>query len=343
MNFKRNKLAAALLVSTALLSGCGGGGGGGSDAAGDPTDPGNPGNPGNPGTSASNLEQVKAPAAWALGYTGEGVTVAVIDGGVRVTHEAFAGAITTTYNSEHKTADVTDHTGHGTHVAGIAVGSVGVAPDATLLPIKSRDGSDGGAMEAVAEAINFATANGVKIINLSQKLNVDPISSCEGETYGCDGGVTDALFNYTANGGLVIVAAGNDGSPDPQGLGFYANDPDYHGNVIVVGAVDWTNQMMDMGSWASSRAGARADVFLVAPGGASSAAHTSDDGYTYKSGTSMAAPHVAGAAAIVWQKNPSWTAHQVRDALFNSATDLGDPGVDATFGHGLLNIQAAVQ
>jgi len=336
MNFKRNKLAAALLVSTALLSGCGGGGGGGSDAAGDPTDP---GNPGNPGTSASNLEQVKAPAAWALGYTGEGVTVAVIDGGVRVTHEAFAGAITTTYNSEHKTADVTDHTGHGTHVAGIAVGSVGVAPDATLLPIKFRDGNDGGTMEAVAEAINFATANGVKIINLSQKLNVDPISSCEGETYGCDGGVTDALFNYTANGGLVIVAAGNDGSPDPQGLGFYANDPDYHGNVIVVGAVNADNSMASY----SSLAGTQSAVYLVAPGTALSASNAGDDQYVGMSGTSMATPHVAGAAAIVWQKNPSWTAHQVRDALLNSATDLGDTGVDAIYGHGLLNIQAAVQ
>lgn len=329
---------AALLTLTLLLGACGGGDGSAASAP-TPVEP----TP-DPAASSdeSNVEQVKAPAAWRSGYTGSGVTVAVLDSGARVTHEAIADAIINAYNAVDGSADVTDTSGHGTHVAGIVGGSeasgVGVAPDAMLLPVKIVNSYDVAERTSVAAAIDYATGAGVKILNLSQWIIVDPVNTCGAEVYGCDDGVTDALYQYTANGGLVVVAAGNHGTSNPRGLGFYADHPDYHGNVLVVGAVSGTTM-----EWYSNRAGAQQAAYLVAPGTTRSAASTADDEYSSDIGTSMATPHVSAAAAIVWSRWPHLSAHQVMDVLLASATDLGEPGVDAVYGHGLLNMEAAMQ
>lgn len=321
------------MALAALLSACGGGGGDPDTIT--PTDP-------TPSVQ-NNIQQVNAPAAWSAGYTGAGVTVAVIDTGARTTHEAIADAIATTYNAVDGSADVTDVTGHGTHVASIVGGSqasgVGVAPGVTLLPIKDERADGTIWPDDVASGINFATAAGVKVLNISQTVAVAPGVPCEGQTYGCDSGITDALFNFTAAGGLVVVPAGNDGGTDPQYLGYYADHPYYHGNVIVVGGVNVDNTLYAE----SSRAGIQQDNYLVAPATAQSASNTADDSYTGMSGTSFAAPHVAGAIAIIWSKNPALTAQEVKTILLNSATDLGAAGVDAVFGHGLLNVATAVQ
>lgn len=316
-----------LAVATALLTACGGGGGGSSNVKPTPADPGIP-----TGTQ-ENLTQINAPAAWEAGYTGAGVTVAVIDSGVRATHETFGARVLTGYNTLEDTTDTTDDANHGTAVAGviggetsdIAADGIGVAPGVTLLPVKVTNGVAGeDDVRNVAEGIDYAASQGAKLANLSM---VAPVEDT----------MRSALDAYTAAGGLLVVGAGNGGYDDPETVGYFAAD--WSGSVMVVGAVDGNNEMVSY----SSRAGRSADYYLVAPTGVNTARASGDTDYGLFAGTSLSTPHVTGAAALLWEKWPALTAPEVSGILFDTATDLGDPGVDAIYGHGLLNIGAAMQ
>ncbi|MEW5729454.1 MAG: S8 family peptidase, partial [Pseudomonadota bacterium] len=284
------------------------------------------------------LAAIGADAAHAAGRTGAGVKVAVIDTGIDLQHEDFAGAIDpASIDIVSGDADkVDDQGGHGTAVAGV-IGArrdghdaLGVAPDSTLLAVRAdATGSCGTKCSFyhsdLARATDHAVANGGQILNYS--LGGDSLSA----------NFQAALAAATAQGRIIVAAAGNSAGDDPINPARWAAGGG-GGLGLAVGAVDATNSLASF----SNRAGASRDFFLVAPGVGIT---TSRNGGGVRSvnGTSFAAPHVAGAAAVVWGASPHLTGQQVVDILLQSATDLGAAGTDEVYGRGLLNLDAALQ
>ncbi|MEU3601465.1 S8 family serine peptidase [Streptomyces sp. NPDC006798] len=260
--------------------------------------------------------RIGAPAAWAGSYDGTGVKIAVLDSGIDAGHPDFAGRIG-------EAADLTggndpqDRTGHGTHVASIALGSGaksggkyrGVAPGATLLSAKFH-GVDSFESDLMV-AVDWAVARGADIVNISQGTldspGIEPL---------------EALINrYSAERGtLFVVAAGNFG----PGTGTLTS-PGSAEAALTVGAVDDHDALADTSGRGPriGDGGIKPDV--TAPGVsvlAAAAANTAPEevpGYVAESGTSMAAPHVAGAAALLKQKHPDWTGQRIKAALMASA------------------------
>jgi subtilisin family serine protease len=318
------------------------------------------------------LEQIDAPAAWDV-TRGAGVVVAITDTGIDTGHPDLAGRIWTNagevpgngvddddngyvddvggWDFHNIDADAFDDHGHGTHVGGTvaaagqnALGVVGVAFEATLMPLKMLSGGGSGSFTAGAESIVYAADNGADVVNASW-------GGAGGSAY-----VADALAAADAAGVVVVAAAGN--SSADVGNFSPANDP----HVITVSAFDHTDTI----AWFSNF-GTKIDV--AAPGGGgdepptasepyrsilslrSSAAYAPDwpsyltvgGIYARQAGTSMAAPHVAGGAALVLARYPGATVEQVRTVLRSSADDVDAPGVDPNSGYGRLNVDRAVR
>ncbi|MGE5504870.1 MAG: S8 family peptidase, partial [Actinomycetota bacterium] len=275
----------------------------------------------------------------AAGQIGTGVTVGIVDTGIDLTHPDFTGAIspdsvdiiTGTY------ANVADQGGHGTSVAGVigarrdGYDGVGVAPGSTLLAVRAD--SPGSCLAGsctfyhsdLALATDYAVAHGARILNYSLGGS------------GMDQSFIDALNNAFSHHTVVVAAAGNAQGADPIDPAKWAA-VNGNGLGLAVGAIDSSGAL----AWFSNQAGVAKDHFLVAPG--QNITTTANGGGTHTvSGTSFASPHVAGAAAVVWGASPFLTGEQVVSILLNSATDLGAPGVDDVYGHGLLNLPAALQ
>jgi serine protease len=273
------------------------------------------------------------PAAWdRAGYGSSAVKVAVIDSGIRRTHEDFtpSSRILPGYDYVAGDGDPNDTCGHGTHVAGTvgastanALGVAGMSA-ATILPLKGLDAVGGlfsvqctGSTAGIAEAIVDAADQGADIISMS-----------------IGGGASTTLANavtYAWNKGVVLVAAaGNDGS---------SNSIDYPGaypEVIAVGALDSNKAKASY-----SDMGPQLDV--AAPGSnVISTYNGSNTSYSSLSGTSMATPHVSGVLALALSCAPSATNAQLRDALYRTAEDLGSAGWDQSFGHGLARADRLV-
>jgi subtilisin family serine protease/subtilase family serine protease len=287
---------------------------------------------------------IDAPEAWAL-FDGSGstVTVAVIDTGIDYTHPDLAANYAGGYDFVFDDGDPADDHGHGTHVAGTiaaamgnltgapaqAEGVVGVAPHARIRAYKvcRADGTcdDFAIQQAIAQAIT----DGANVINLSL-----------GETtysQSLDNAVQDAW-----NAGLVIVAgAGNDGTTEA----FY---PAALENVISVAAFDEDHRrpsFSNYGSWVDIAAPGTVVMSTYPMAACGNSTVAGDTGcYTWNSGTSMATPHVAGAAALVWSRNDVTSNSQVVDILLNSAEGRGVAPVrlDSWTLHGGLNLHDAV-
>lgn len=324
-----NKNLVSILALTAILVGCGGGGS--TNVRPDeplPTEP--------PPFDTVHLEIINADDAHAVNAKGADILVAVLDSGIRATHDEFSDTTIHTGTNvvpDEDPADVTDTVGHGTRVASLIAGkNVGVAPEAAILPVRVfPENSGAGNSDYLLDAANYARAQGANVQNLSLSLVSHPDN-------------LSVLEDNAAANVLTVVAAGNDGdtNPDPWVLLDNADSgisDDALSKVLVVGAVNSDNVIASF----SDRAGVTKDRFLVAPGvGVSGADHYGDDSYSDATGTSFATPLVSGAAAVVWSADPSLTADQVADILLLTATDLGDPGVDEIYGHGLLNLEAAL-
>jgi hypothetical protein len=215
-----------------------------------------------------------------------------------------------------------DASGHGTHVAGIiaavannGIGGSGVAPNAKILPIQVLDQAGQGDARDVAAGVRFAADNGARVINLSLGGATESSSLTQAITYANDKGV------------LVVAAAGNGGAADkpkwPASLDL----------TLAVTAVDQANNATSFDQ--------RGDyIDLSAPG--ANIVSTAKGDYVTLSGTSMAAGFVAGAAALLFAAEPRVTNAQVRDILLRTASDIGEPGRDVTFGAGLINMVAAL-
>ncbi len=284
------------------------------------------------------LEVIGAETAWTQGR-GAGMVIAVVDTGVDLDHEDLAGKVLP--GASFPSGSPQDDNGHGTHVAGIAaastdngVGIAGVAPDARILPVKVLNSSGSGNVTQVAQGIRYAADSGADVINLSfgevsTDVDLSPV-------------FTDAIRYAWAKGAIPVVAAGNDFVRTSS----FTDEP-----VIVVTSIasDGTRP-----GYASGVGNARWG--LAAPGGDGDPGSRSDDAcdpdiaivstytnptYVCLVGTSMAVPHVAGAAAVL--RSIGLTPEQVVAQLLATADDIGAAGTDATFGAGRLNLARAAQ
>ena len=284
-------------------------------------------------SSAASRVGAFKPRPWAA--RGTNVTIAIIDSGIRRDHIDFAGAITGGYNAFTNLAGTTavnDTSGHGTHVASLAaarangVGMVGIASNARILPIQVFMGSSTSDFY-VARGINYATSQKAFVMNLS--LGGSTMSPT----------IRTALQSAQKAGLLMVIAAGNEGLANPSYPARHASEAWAKGQIIAVGAVDANNVIASF----SNRAGDARNFYLVAPGVNLIGAYASaPNAYAYMSGTSMAAPVVAGAAAVVKSAWPYLTAPKVAEVLFVTATDLGAKGIDPIYGRGLLNLEKAL-
>jgi subtilisin family serine protease len=306
------------------------------------------------------IKKIGAPAAWDTS-TGTGEIVAVVDTGIDYNHPDISGNvwintkeipgngidddhnayiddvrgwdfIGSTYTNPQQSNDPIDHQGHGTHVAGIiaaegnnGAGIIGVAWHAQVMAVKALDDQGLGLDSTLAAAVIYAANNGADVIN----------ASWGGPGY--SQAIADAV-SYAYNlGAVFIAAAGNNGG---DARDFY---PAALWNVITVAASDPFDSLASF-----SNSGSKIDV--AAPGVdilslQASGTHLGiavSPGYTRASGTSMAAPHVSGLAALILAQNVNYSNEDVRQVLRASAADLGTTGYDLSFGYGRINAAAAL-
>jgi type VII secretion-associated serine protease mycosin len=265
---------------------------------------------------SSYLSPLRLDRAWDLSK-GAGVVVAVVDTGIDLGHPDLAGQIVAGRNVLVPGAPPADDNGHGTMVSGViaartndAIGVVGIAPSAKIMPIKVLDSSGGGSDTDIAIGVNWARTHGARVINLSLGGAFD------------DPVLATAIHQAIAAGIVVVAAAGNDGA---ENVSYPAADA----GVLAVSATDHTGGLAAFSSY-----GWRVDV--AAPGYAITST-TRGSGYATESGTSFASPIVAGVAALIRSQHPTWTGAQVDDRIRSTARDLGAPGVDPAFGYGLVD------
>ena len=272
-------------------------------------------------TLDQSVPQIGAPEAWAAGYDGSGTKVAILDTGIDPNHPDVAGRVKKTQNFTDD-PDAVDHHGHGTHVASTIAGSgaasggkyKGVAPGADLYIGKVLNSAGEGSQSEAIAGMQWAVDQGADVVSMSlgsqdPSDGTDPMSQAVNEL-------------SESSGTLFVIAAGNTG-PGKATVG----SPGAAEDALTVGAVDKQDQLASF----SSR-GPLTDTFAVkpeitAPGVgivAARAAGTSmgtpvDANYTSANGTSMATPHVSGAAAILKERHPDWTPDRLKQVLVSTA------------------------
>lgn len=321
------------------------------------------------------LEAIHAAEAYAVlnkngkAVGGDDVRVGITDTGANITHQEIAGNINNSLNRNFNvypfTSNVNDTNGHGTHtmstVAGVkdGLGMHGVAFNAETFSVAMIGFS-------YENGIQYSANNGAKVVNMSWGYNF--YSAYNGDvapnldTNGAASYYGDYLEMLVAKSKdtLMVVATGNDG--DQRGNGqfpgqnpnyltyqkpgipaLFANNTELAGYVLAVGAVEQYGSNFRISDFSNSCSVAK-EYCLTAPGYSIYAAWIGSNGaYAYDTGTSMAAPHVTGAAAVLRGAWPFLTAPQTAQILLQTATDMGAPGVDDVYGHGMLNLYAAVQ
>jgi subtilisin family serine protease len=269
-----------------------------------------------------SVPQIGAPKAWAAGYDGKGVKIAVLDTGVDATHPDLKGQVIGAKNFT-TSPDTTDKVGHGTHVASIAAGTgaksggkyKGVAPGAKIINGKVLDDGGYGSDSEVLAGIEWAAAEGADVVNMSlgggDTPAIDPL---------------EAAVNKLSEekGILFAIAAGNEGDFGEQTIG----SPGSAAAALTVGAVDDKDVLADFSSRGPGMDGALkpdvtapgVDITAASAPGNQIAAEVGEKpaGYMTISGTSMATPHVAGAAALLKQQHPEWKYPELKGALTGS-------------------------
>ncbi len=298
-----------------------------------------------------HLPAIEAPEAWETS-SGSGVVVAVVDTGISLAGEdldcrPLAGEFNAITNLSGPGTAVDDNR-HGTHVAGSigqctnnSTGVAGVAGSTSLLAIKSLDSSGSGWSSDTAQGIDWARTHGADVINLSLGSSCSPPPAIK----------HDAIDAAIAAGIVVVAATGNDA--DEPGYSGQIGSPACHPDVIAVGATDLYDDLSYYSNWGTG-------IDVVAPGGDTrydqdgdgysdgvlqetfATGDPTDWGYWFFQGTSMATPHVSGAAALLISANPSASAYQVKKALELTAVDLGSAGWDIYYGYGLIDADRAL-
>ncbi len=281
-----------------------------------------------------NLRSINIESAWEE-TKGSGVTVAVIDTGISQVPDLQGTKFVEGYDFVNDRTDARDDNGHGTHVAGTiaqttnnAVGVAGIAYEANLMPLKVLSATGGGTVADIAEAIQFAADHGAQVINMSLGG-------------GGESQLMQAAVNYAHSKGVVIIAAA--GNAGQNSAAYPARYP----HVLGVSALDPTGSKAPYSNFG-------AGVDIAAPGGLTQGSDrtggilqntinpdTGESVYEYFQGTSMAAPHVAGVAALVRASginNPD----EIKDVLKQSALAVKDDSLNH-FGAGKLDAAAAVK
>jgi subtilisin family serine protease len=245
------------------------------------------------------IDQRALPLSKSYTYaTASNVTAYVLDTGIRISNTEFGGRARNGYDFIDKDATAQDCNGHGTHVAGTIGGSTyGVAKDVKLVAVRVLDCGGSGSYSAIIAGIDWVTKNAVKpaVANMSIGGSLSPALNA-------------AVTRSIASGVTYAVAAGNDNTNACN------QSPAATPDAITVGATDASDNRASFSNY-----GKCVDVF--APGvQITSSYNKSDTSAAVMSGTSMASPHVAGAAALVLGAHPAWTAAQVRDSLVTNAT-----------------------
>ncbi|MFE9653584.1 S8 family serine peptidase [Micromonospora sp. NPDC006431] len=273
-------------------------------------------------TLADSVPQVGAPQAWAAGYDGTGVTVAVLDTGIDDSHPDLDGGKVTAAANFSDDADTADHFGHGTHVASIVAGTgegaptvrKGVAPGAHLLNAKVLNSGGSGTFDQIIEGLEWAAAQGADVANMSL-----------GTSAPSDGNdpLVQAVDSISQTSGmLIVVAAGNLGSGEST-----IASPGWANEALTVGAVDKQDRLAGFSGRGPRLGDYGIKPDISAPGVGIVAARAQgttlgpivDGNYQQLDGTSMATPHVAGAAAILAQRFPNHTNRQLKDVLISTA------------------------
>jgi thermitase len=274
------------------------------------------------GTAGTAGADIRARHAWHLATGSPDTVIAVLDSGVNA-HLAFAGRLLPGWNVPAASADTADLcASHGTHCAGIAAaagndgsGTAGVAWRARILPVVVVSPCSGLA-SWLADGLVWAADHGAGVMNISLQYSVDSTP------------LHDAVRYAAGAGATLVAAAGNNGS---SGVAY----PARWDEVIAVGSLDQSDAP-------AATTGVGPEVDVAAPG--VDVLSTIDlDAYGFKSGTSMAAPHVSGTLALMRAIAPRLPAALLRTSLQDTCVDVFDPGTDARTGRGRIDAGAAVR
>ena len=309
-------------------------------------------------TAGENLHSIKADKLWARGLTGRGRLLGSIDTGVKGDHPAlfskWQGNYTTNFATgwfdPYGTTFPEDNNGHGTHVMGIMVGmedddTIGVAFNAHWLSAAVIDRGSG-LSKTISDILSafewLADPDGdpATIADVPDAVN-HSWGIPQGIFPDCDNTFWDAIDNLESLGIVCIFSAGNEG-PDSASLRNPADRASGPLNAFAVGAVDQNNVIASFSSRGPSTCDENEIKPEVVAPGVGIRSTSSTGGYKLMSGTSMAAPHLTAAVALFREYNPEATSLQIKQALYESAHDLGPEGEDNAYGNGLIDLEAAL-
>ena len=267
--------------------------------------------------------RIEADSAWNTTIGDASVLIAVVDTGIDWNHpDLAANYVALGYDWVNMDSDPMDDQGHGTHVAGTiaatmnnGIGMAGIA-QARIMAEKAFDSDGSGYEDDLANALIHAVDQGADILSNSWGGYVQSALTYDAVKYAYDAGV------------LIVAAAGNDATSNRM-------YPAAYDEVVAVSATDRFDDL----AWFSNFG----DWVEVAAPGVDIWSTVWDNNYAYKSGTSMATPHVSGVATLIWSRFPSMTRDEVRAQLRNTADDLGNPSFDNYYGYGRINAREAVQ
>jgi serine protease AprX len=297
------------------------------------------------GTVQPNLALIRAPGVWLRGFRGQGVVVGSLDTGVTVSHPdlvaQWRGGSDSWFDPYGLDPVPADRNGHGTETMGVMVGrdasgtAIGVAPEAKWIAARIFDPRNNSTSDTAVHLAfqwildpdgNPATPDAPQVVNNSWGFT----------TAGCDTRFRPDVQALRSAGIVPVFAAGNSGPASGTGV-----SPANYPESLAVGAVDENSNIYFLSSRGPSACSGSPTVFpqLVAPG--VSIYTSAPTGYTTAFGTSLAAPHVAGALALLLSVHPGLTVDQQQNALLGHAVDLGPGGPDDTYGYGRLDVLAA--
>jgi thermitase len=269
-----------------------------------------------------NLPAIGTERGWSISKGNEDITIAVIDTGVDLDHPDLVNRLVEGYNIIGDNSNPDDDNGHGTHVAGIIAsetnnreGIAGLTWFNKIMPIKAMSAEGYGTTFDIAKGIIWAVDNGADVINLS-------LGNYK------ESNVLRRAIRYAYNNDVVMIAAaGNDGTRQPS-------YPAAYPEVLSVSAVSYDGKLADFSNYGSY-------INISAPGVYIPSTYFNEQ-YASLSGTSMAAPHVAGLAGLVKSANPELTNNEVITIIQTTARDLGAKGKDIEFGSGLIDVDKAL-